>query len=140
MAPKPKPRSESKANPLTKGKARRGGKSGAEFVREASAILDEMERNPPSEESLAPFRTKNWIDKGEGMLRGLKPIAVVVLLALGGCTQGWLADWGPDQAPHSSTYVPGQGIVRTYHYGLPRDPLGSVHEFRPDIYYRMFPR
>ncbi|MCZ6465805.1 MAG: hypothetical protein O6829_00825 [Alphaproteobacteria bacterium] len=136
---KPKSCAESKANPLTKGKARRGGKSGAEFVREASAILDEMERNPPSKESLAPFRTKNWIRKGEGMLQGLKPIAVVVLLVLGGCAPGWLADWAPDQSPHSSTYVPGQGIVRTYHYGTtPRDPLGSVHEFRPDIYRRFY--
>ena len=30
--------------------------------------------------------------------------------------------------------------IRTYHYGTPRDPLGSVHQYRPDIYYRMFPR
>ncbi len=49
-------------------------KSDPRWVREASAILDEMERNPPSEESLAPFRTKNWIDKGEGMLAGLRPV------------------------------------------------------------------
>lgn len=66
-------------------------------------------------------------------------LAIVALLVLGGCTQGWLADWAPDQAPHSSTYVPGQGIVRTYHYGTtPRDPLGSVHQYRPDIYHRFY--
>ncbi len=46
----------------------------AEWIAETSRILDEMERNPPSEESLAPFRTKNWIDKGEGMLAGLRPV------------------------------------------------------------------
>ncbi len=45
----------------------------AQWVREASAILDAMERNPPSEKSLAPFKTRNWIRKGEGMLAGLKP-------------------------------------------------------------------
>ncbi len=49
-------------------------KAQARWVREASAILDEMERNPPSKESLAPFRTKNWIRKGEGMLAGLRPV------------------------------------------------------------------
>lgn len=46
----------------------------ARWIREASAILDAMERNPPSRASLAPWRTKNWIAKGEGMLAGLKPV------------------------------------------------------------------
>ena len=41
---------------------------------------------------------------------------------------------------HSTTFVPGKPPIRTYHYGTPRDPLGSVHQYRPDIYYRMFPR
>ena len=40
--------------------------------------------------------------------------------------------------PSSVTYIDGRA-VRTYHYPAP-DPLGSVHEFRPDIYYRMFPK
>ena len=40
--------------------------------------------------------------------------------------------------PYSVTYIDGRA-VRTYHYPAP-DPLGSVHEFRPDIYYRMFPK
>ena len=79
-------------------------KSDAEWVREASAILDEMEKHPPSKESLAPFRTKNWIAKGKGMLRGLKPIALVVLLALGGCAKGWLEAWAPLSGAHSTTY------------------------------------
>ncbi len=82
MAPNPQSRAESKAKPLTKGKARRD----ARWIREASAILDEMERNPPSKESLAPFRTKNWIRKGEGMLQGLKPVACLALVVLlAGC-------------------------------------------------------
>ena len=109
------------------------------WIAETNRLLDEVEKMDPNDPALAPWQTENWRRKGEGMLAGLKPVAVVVLLALGGCTQGWLADWAPDQAPHSSTYVPGQGIVRTYHYGItPRDPLGSVHEFRPDIYRRFY--
>ena len=55
------------------------------WIREARAIMDEMERNPPSEEELAPFRTKNWIEKGRGFLgiKHLACLALVVLLA--GC-------------------------------------------------------
>ena len=65
-------------------------------------------------------------------------IVLLISLPLGGCAPGWLASWAPDQSPHSSTYVPGQGIVRTYFYGTPVDPLGSVHQYRPDIYHRFY--
>ncbi len=69
-------------------------------------------------------------------------LAVTVLLAgltLAGCVKGWLESFAPSSSgPHSITYVNGRAIT-TYHYPAP-DPLGSVHEFRPDIYYRMFPR
>ncbi len=106
------------------------------WVRVASRALDEMECNPPSEESLAPWRTDSWRRKGEGMLQGLKPIAVILLLALGGCAKGWLEDWAPSGGAHSTTYIDGRAIT-TYHYPAP-DPLGSVHEFRPDIYHRFY--
>ncbi len=65
-------------------------------------------------------------------------LSVAVLLALAGCTRAQLAAWAPSGGAHSTTYVNGRAIT-TYHYPAP-DPLGSVHEFRPDIYYRMFPR
>ena len=42
--------------------------------------------------------------------------------------------------PYSVTWDAETGrSIRTYHYGQ-RDPLGSVHQYRPDIYYRMFPK
>ena len=64
-------------------------------------------------------------------------LAVVVLLALGGCSRGWLLDWAPSSSgPHSTTFVNGRSVT-TYHYPAP-DPLGSVHEFRPDIYHRFY--
>ena len=133
MAPKPKPRSESKANPLTKGKARRGGKSGAEFVREASAILDEMERNPPSKESLAPFRTKNWIRKGEGMLAGLKPIACLAFVAL---VAGCLGSGDPARLDRLRV-LDELGEIN-YQLEGDRDTRHSVERYRPDIWNRMF--
>jgi hypothetical protein len=46
----------------------------------------------------------------------------------------------PDTTPHSVTYGPDHRRSVTYHYNAPRDPLGSVHRYRPDIYYRMFPK
>ncbi len=67
----------------------------AEIVAESNKILDEVDAMDPGDPSLAPFRTKNWLAKEEGMLAGLKPIAVVVLLALGGCAKGWLEAWAP---------------------------------------------
>ena len=58
------------------------------WITEARKALDEMETwdsdDPHIAARIAPFRTQNWIRKGWGMLAGLKPIAVVVLLALGG--------------------------------------------------------
>ena len=67
-------------------------------------------------------------------------LAVAVLLAgltLGGCSQGWLLDWAPSSSgPHSTTYIDGRAIT-TYHYPAP-DPLGSVHQYRPDIYHRFY--
>ena len=110
------------------------------WITEARKALDEMETwdsdDPHIAARIAPFRTQNWIRKGWGMLAGLKPIAVVVLLALGGCGPGWLEDWAPLSGAHSTTYVNGRAIT-TYHYPAP-DPLGSVHEFRPDIYRRFY--
>ncbi len=75
------------------------------------------------------------VPKGQ---RLMAPLLIIFMLLLGGCAPGWLASWAPDQAPHSSTYIPGRGIVRIYHYGFAPDPLGSVHEFRPDIYRRFY--
>ncbi len=43
------------------------------WIKETSAILDAMERNPPSKESLAPFRTRNWIRKGWILGRPMGP-------------------------------------------------------------------
>ncbi len=130
---KPKSCAESKANPLTKGKARRGGKSGAEFVREASAILDEMERNPPSKESLAPFRTKNWIRKGEGMLRGLKPIACLALVVL---VAGCLGRGDPARLDRLRV-LDALGEIN-YQLERDQDTRHSVERYRPDIWNRMF--
>ena len=65
-------------------------------------------------------------------------LAIVALLALGGCSKGWLLDWAPSSSgPHSTTYIDGRAIT-TYHYGLPRDPLGSVHQYRPDLYHNFY--
>ena len=107
-----------------------------EWITEAREALDAMERHPPSEKELAPFRTKTWIAKGEGMLVGLKPIAVVVLLALGGCTEGWLESFASAAGDHSTTFVGGRAIT-TYHYPPP-DSRHSVERLRPDIWFRMF--
>ncbi len=85
------------------------------WVARSSRILDDMEKWDPDDPRLAPFKTKNWIDKGKGMLRGLKPIAVVVLLALGGCTEGWLESFASAAGDHSTTFVGGRAIT-TYHY------------------------
>ncbi len=110
------------------------------WITRARKALDEVEKMDPNDPSLAPFRTKNWIRKGEGMVAGLKPIAclVIMLAMVAGCTRAQWAAWAPSGGAHSTTYIDGRAIT-TYHYPAP-DPLGSVHEFRPDIYYRMFPR
>ena len=63
-------------------------------------------------------------------------LSVAVLLALAGCSKGWLLDWAPSGGPHSTTYIGGRAIT-TYHYPAP-DPLGSVHEFRPDLYHNFY--
>lgn len=61
-------------------------KTDAEIVAENNRILDEVDAMDPNDPSLAPFKTKNWIDKGRGMLQGLKPIAVLALVVLlAGC-------------------------------------------------------
>ena len=39
---------------------------------------------------------------------------------------------------HSTTFIPGKAPIRTYHYNAPRDPLGSVHQYRPDIYHGFY--
>ena len=129
MAAKPKPRAESKAKPLTKGKAMRD----ARWVREARAILDEMERNPPSKESLAPWRTENWRRKGEGMLQGLKPIAVLALVAL---VAGCLGRGDP--AHLDRLRVLDELRETNYRLEQQRDTRHPVERYRPDIWRRMF--
>ena len=122
-------RAESKAKTLIKGKAMRGPR----WVREASAILDEMERNPPSKESLAPWRTRNWIRKGEGMLQGLKPIAVLALVVLvGGCL-------GRGDPAHLDR-LRALDELRQINFTLEqdRDTRHPVEIARPDIWNRMF--
>ncbi len=111
-------------------------KTDAEIVAENNRILDEVDKMDPNDPSLAPFRTKNWLAKGEGMLAGLKPVAVVVLLALGGCAEGWLESFAPAGGAHSTTYIGGRAIT-TYHYPAP-DTRHSVERWRPDIWNRMF--
>ena len=65
-------------------------------------------------------------------------LSVAVLRTLAGCAKGWLESFAPSSSgPHSTTYIDGRAIT-TYHYGLPRDPLGSVHQYRPDIYHRFY--
>ncbi len=49
-------------------------KTDAEIVAENNRLLDEVDKIDPKDPSLAPFRTKNWLDKGKGMLRGLQPV------------------------------------------------------------------
>ncbi len=103
------------------------------WVREASAILDEMERNPPSKESLAPWRTDSLRRKGEGMLRGLKPIACLALVVLvAGCL-------GRDNAVnlHELRVL---DELRQINFTLEqgRDTRHPVEIARPDIWNRMF--
>ena len=114
-------------------------KTDAEIVAENNRILDALEKLDPDDPSLAPFKTQNWIRKGRGMLAGLTPIAVVVLLALGGCAEGWLESFAPSNGPHSTTFVNGRSVT-TYHYGAPQDHRSSVEIYRPDIWNRMFNR
>ncbi len=39
------------------------------WIAETNRILDEVEAMDPNDPSLAPFKTKNWIDKGWPALR-----------------------------------------------------------------------
>ena len=80
------------------------------------------------------------VEGSEPMTKTL--VAALVAVLVGGCSvvDEYVRLLGqPDTTPHSTTFIGGRA-VRTYHYGTPRDPLGSVHQFRPDIYYRMFPK
>lgn len=49
-----------------------GKRTNAEWVAESNRILDEVGAVDPNDPALAPWQTKNWIDKGRGMLAGLK--------------------------------------------------------------------
>ncbi len=84
-----------------------------------------------------------FVQAGRTMTKTLV-IALAVVLAIGGCsvweTYVALVKAPYRGVPYSVTYGPDHRRSVTYHYNAPRDPLGSVHEFRPDIYYRMFPR
>ena len=109
-------------------------KRDARWIREASAILDEMERNPPSKESLAPFRTKNWIAKGRGFLgiKNLACLALVVLLA--GCL-------GRGNAVNLHELRVLDELRETnYRLEQQRDTRHPVEKYRPDIWNRMFAR
>ncbi len=48
-------------------------KTDAELVAEGRKILDEVDKMDPNDPSLAPFRTKNWLDKGWPALRRIDP-------------------------------------------------------------------
>ena len=112
---------------LTKAKAR--------WIREASAILDAMERNPPSRAMLAPFRTASWIAKGRGMLAGLKPIAVLALvILLAGCLGRG------DPAHLDRLRVLDELRETNYRLEQQRDTRHPVERYRPDIWNRMFDR
>ena len=104
------------------------------WIREASAILDEMERNPPSKESLAPFRTKNWIAKGQGWLL-LKPVACLALVVLlAGCL-------GRGNAVNLHELRVLDELRETnYRLEQHRDTRHSVEKYRPDIWNRFFTR
>ncbi len=107
-------------------------KAQARWVREASAILDEMEKHPPSEEELAPFRTKTWIAKGRGFLgiKHLGCLALIVLLA--GCL-------GRDNSVNLFE-LRVLDELRQINFTLEqgRDTRHPVEIARPDIWNRMF--
>ncbi|MCZ6467116.1 MAG: hypothetical protein O6829_07575 [Alphaproteobacteria bacterium] len=75
------------------------------------------------------------------MTKTLVAALAVVLVAGCGVVDEYVRLLGqPDTTPHTTTFTPSGRAITTYHYNEPRDPLGSVHQYRPDIYYRMFPR
>ncbi len=43
------------------------------WIAETNRILDEVEAMDPNDPSLAPFKTKNWLDKGWPALRQILP-------------------------------------------------------------------
>ena len=53
-------------------------KTDAEWIAECSRILDEVEKMDPNDPSLAPFKTKNWLDKGWPALRQILPDGTVI--------------------------------------------------------------
>ena len=141
MASKPKPRAKSKANPLTKGKAGRD----ARWIREASAILDEMETWDPDDPRLAPFKTKNWRRKGfplgcamGPLYRGPKTIAVLALVVLvGGC----LGNGNHSTPAHLDRHAIIDELSETNaHLDRQRDTRHSVEKYRPDLWNRFFAR
>lgn len=108
------------------------------WITEARKALDEMETwdsdDPHIAARIAPFRTQNWIRKGWGMLAGLKPIACLVLVAL---VAGCLGREDPGGRARFDRFQILNEIrwIRENHIG---DPLGPVHEARPDIYHGFF--
>ena len=105
------------------------------WITRAREALDLMERHPPSEEELAPWRTKNWIAKGEGMLWGLKPIAVLALVAL---VAGCLGRGNAVNLHELRVLDELRQINFTLEQG--RDTRHPVERYRPDIWNRMFDR
>ena len=103
------------------------------WIARAREVLDAMERRPPSAKELAPFRSKNWIDKGQGWLR-LKPVACLALLILlAGCAgigdPGVAARMDRHQIIDSLTQIEKR---------LERDPQGPIHMTRPRLYHDFF--
>ena len=50
----------------------------AAWVRRTSKILDDLETWDPDDPRLAPFKTKNWIDKGWPALRQILPDGTII--------------------------------------------------------------
>ena len=49
-----------------------------DWIAEASRILDEVDAMDPNDPSLAPFKTKNWLDKGWPALRQILPDGTIL--------------------------------------------------------------
>ena len=104
------------------------------WITRAREALDAMERNPPSTKNLAPWRTKNWIAKGQGWLL-LKPIAVLALVAL---VAGCLGRGNAVNLHELRVLDELRQINFTLEQG--RDTRHPVQIHRPDIWNRMFAR
>ena len=53
-------------------------KTDAEILAENNRILNAVEKWDPGDPRIAPFRTKNWLDKGWPALRRIDPDGTIV--------------------------------------------------------------